>query len=187
MDYTTASDETLIELIIRAEEAALAELYDRYGRLVFSVAINLVGNRATAEEITLDIFTRVWRKAKTYRPDRAKVSVWLTSMTRYRSIDILRRESVRAENYSISWAKVSSKPLSQTSNPESATHLTLQKEKVRAAMAKLPQAQKEALALAYFNGYTHSEIAQVLELPLGTVKTRIRLGMQKLRHMLQND
>ena len=91
MDYSSLNDETLLLLIARAHPDALGELYSRYSRMVFGVALNLVGNRATAEEITLDVFTRVWEKAETYRADRAKVSTWLISVTRHQAIDVLRR------------------------------------------------------------------------------------------------
>lgn len=187
MNYTTLDDAALIRLVARAQADALSELYDRYNRLVFSLALNMVGDQATAEEVTLDVFTRVWEKAETYRADQAKVSTWLTSITRYRSIDILRRQSTRPEQHSVNWAEVSPEAMPSVNSPEEATELALQQERVRAAIAELPPDQKQALALAYFKGYSHSEIAQALDQPLGTVKTRIRLAMQKLRGMLHDE
>jgi RNA polymerase sigma-70 factor (ECF subfamily) len=162
-------------------------LYDRYGRLIFSVALHMVGNRDTAEEITFDIFTLAWEKAGTYRPERAKVTTWLTGMARNRAIDRLRMEGSRAESRSVSWAEVLTEPVNHVDGPETAVHLALQKQRVRAAVAELPDVEREALALAYFKGYSHSEIAQSLNWPLGTVKTRIRSAMQKLRVTLQSD
>jgi len=180
-------DPDLIRLIIQHDEAALSELFDRYHRLIFSVALNVVGDRETAEEITLDIFTRVWEKADTYRVERAKVSTWLTRMGRNRSIDVLRREAVRPMKYSVSWAEIPREPVAENESPETAAHLTIQKERIRAAIASLPDNQQQTLALAYFKGFTHSEIARELNLPLGTVKGRIRSGMQKLRALLQDE
>jgi RNA polymerase sigma-70 factor (ECF subfamily) len=187
VDYSTLDDETLIKLIVRAHADALSELYDRYSRLTFSLALNLIGDYATAEEITLDVFARVWEKAATYRPEQAKVSTWLISITRYRAIDVLRRRGSRPEQHSVSWAEVSSDAMISTDGPEEATELTIQRQRVRAAIAELPPDQKQVLALAYFNGYTHRQIAETLNQPLGTVKTRIRLAMQKLRQMLQDE
>ena len=180
-------DQDLIQLIIQRDEAALSELYDRYHRLIFSMAINIVGEVGTAEEITLDIFTRVWEKAGTYRAEKAKVSTWLVRMTRNRSIDVLRREAVRPMKHSVGWAEISHEPVAQNDSPEMAAQLAMQKERIRAAIASLPDNQQQALALAYFKGFSHSEIAAELNLPLGTVKGRIRSGMQKLRALLQDE
>jgi len=187
VDYSTLDDATLVRLAARDHQDALGELYDRYNRLVFSLALNVVGDRATAEEITLDVFTRVWEKAETYRSDQAKVSTWLTSITRYRSIDVLRRRGSRPEQHSLDWAEVSPDHIPGVENPEEATVIALQRQRVRAAVATLPPDQKQALALAYFKGYTHREISEILDQPLGTVKTRIRLAMQKLRDMLMDE
>jgi RNA polymerase sigma-70 factor, ECF subfamily len=187
MNYETLDDESLLRFISRSYPEALAELYDRYGRLVFSIAFNLIGNRQTAEEVTLDVFTRVWQKAHLYRAEHASVRVWLTSIARYRAIDLLRRESVRPEQHSVYWADLNHKPVSPHNNPETDAHLTWQKERVRAAVAALPEEQQQALGLAYFGGYSHSEIAKRLDLPLGTVKTRIRLALKKLRRKLLED
>jgi RNA polymerase sigma-70 factor (ECF subfamily) len=180
-------DPALINLIIQKDEASLGELYDRYHRLVYSIALNVVGRPEDAEEITLDVYTRVWEKADTYRPEQAKVTTWLTRMTRNRSIDILRREEIRPMKHSVSWADVSLEPTVDKDKPEAAAHLSMQKERVREAVACLPDSQKEVLALAYFKGYSHSEIARELDIPLGTAKARIRSGMQKLRTLLQDE
>ena len=186
MEYSTLNDETLVRLAASADQDALGELYDRYSRLVFSLALNIVGNYAAAEEITLDVFVRVWEKADTYRPDQAKVSTWLTSIARYRSIDVLRRQGSRPEQHSVGWAEVASSDMPSTDGPEVATERALERQRVQAAIAELPPDQKQVLALAYFMGYTHREIAEALDQPLGTVKTRIRLAMHKLRQMLRD-
>jgi RNA polymerase sigma-70 factor (ECF subfamily) len=186
-DYSTVDDETLVRLIVQARAEALSELYDRYSRLVFSLALNSVGNPATAEEITQDVFLRVWQRARQYNAGRAKVSTWLTSITRHRAIDQLRRRSSRPEQHSVTWAELAPGAEPAVNDPEHAASLTMERERVRAAIAQLPEEQKQVLALAYFQGLTQSQIAETLDLPLGTVKTRIRLGMQKLRDLLQED
>jgi RNA polymerase sigma-70 factor (ECF subfamily) len=187
VNYSALDDETLINLIVRSHADALSELYDRYSRLAFSLALNLVGDHATAEEITMDVFLRVWEKAGTYRPGQAKVSTWLTSITRYRAIDVLRRRGARPEQRSVSWAEVSSNRMVSPDGLEDTAELAMQRQRVRAAIAELPPDQKQALTLAYFKGYTHRQIAEALDQPLGTVKTRIRLAMQKLRQMLRDE
>ena len=186
--YTALDDKNLIVLMTHRRAEALDELYNRYSRLVYSLALKMVSDPATAEEITLDVFTRVWEKAGTYRAEQAQVNTWLVSMTRHRAIDWLRRQKVRLDQSSLSWAEVSPDAAPQTNGtPEQTVEMTLRKQRVRAAVAQLPPDQQEALALAYFKGQSHREIAETLGQPLGTIKTRIRLGMQKLRQLLQDE
>jgi RNA polymerase sigma-70 factor (ECF subfamily) len=187
VDYTKLDDQALIRLIANAQADALSALYDRYSRLVFSLAFNVVRDHGTAEEITLDVFVRVWEKAQTYRAERAQVSTWLTSITRNRSIDVLRRQGARPEGHSVSWADVMPASVPRVNGPEATSELMLQRQRVRLAIAQLPEEQRQALALAYFGGYKHREIAEALGEPLGTIKTRIRLAMGKLRHALQEE
>jgi RNA polymerase sigma-70 factor (ECF subfamily) len=172
---------------MRADADALSELYDRYHRLVFSLALSTVGDHGTAEEITLDVFARVWEKADTYRPGRAQVNTWLTSIARYRAIDELRRRGARPDQHSVDWAQVPTSDTPQVNGPEAVTQQALQRKRVRTALAQLPEEQQQVLILAYFRGYTQREIADSLDQPLGTVKTRIRLGMQKLRAALADE
>lgn len=187
MDYSTLDDGTLVRLIAHVQTEALSELYNRYNRLVFSVAFNSVGHYDTAEEITQDVFVRVWEQASTYRPDKAKVVTWLTSIARHRAIDVLRRQSTRPEQNSTSWDEVAQWAMPSVDGPEESTDLLMRQERVRNAINHLPDEQKEALALAYFGGYTQRQIAERLDQPLGTIKTRIRLAMQKLREELGDE
>lgn len=187
VDYSTLADESLIRLIARAQPDALTALYERYSRLVFSLAFNIVGDPATAEEVTLDVFSRVWEKAATYQASQAKVTTWLTSIARHRSIDQVRRRHSRPEKDSVSWLELPPGALLNGHNPETATELSLQQARIQAAVAQLPADQQQALALAYFKGYSHRQIADELGQPLGTIKTRIRLAMQKLRQLLVDD
>ena len=183
-DYHKLDDEGLIQLIVQSCPEALSELYDRYGRMVFSLAVNTLGDAATAEEVTQDVFERVWERAGQYHAEQAKVSTWLTSIARHRAIDQLRRQGVRPEGQSVAWADLSPQAEPSTAGPEQAAVLSIRRERVRAAVAQLPEEQKQVLALAYFKGYSQTEIAESLSLPLGTVKTRIRLAMEKLRALL---
>jgi RNA polymerase sigma-70 factor, ECF subfamily len=187
MTYSTQDDSTLIQLIALAQTDAFGELYDRYNRLVFSVAMMIVGDRATAAEITLDVFTQIWQRAGTYRAERAKVSTWLTAIARHQSIDVLRRRNSRSESNSVSWDELPSQSTPAAHDLEEGVELSLLRERVRAAVAQLPADQKQALALAFFKGYTHSQIAEALQQPLGTIKTRIRLAVQKLRQILGDE
>ncbi len=187
MKYAALDDETLIRQIAAAHTEALGALYDRYARLVFSLAYHTVGNYAAAEEITQDVFTNIWEKAATYRPDQGKVSTWLTSIARHRAIDTLRRQGARPERRSIDWAAAAPTALPRLAGPEDAVLAHLERQRVRSAVATLPEDQRLVLSLAFFEGKTHSEIAAELGQPLGTVKTRIRLAMQKLRQLLQDE
>ena len=180
-------DASLIEQIARAKKDALSELYDRYNRLVFSVAYAILGDRALAEEVTLDVFVRVWQRAKTYQPERAKVSTWLVAITRHHAIDILRRKKSHPETSNLDWDIASVQAGLVFHGLEEGMELASQRERVREALAQLPDEQRQALALAFFRGYSHTQIAEALKQPLGTIKTRIRLGMQKLRELLKED
>jgi len=187
LNYDTLDDVTLISLITRSDNEAMRVLYDRYSRLVFSLSLNIVGDQAVAEEITQDVFTSVWEKAMTYRAEQSRVSTWLSSITRYRSIDILRRKGSRPEQHSISWSDLHTDVIANPETTSEMAELSIMRKRVRAALAELPVEQRDALALAYLKGYSHSEIALELGEPLGTIKTRIRLAMQKLRIILEPE
>lgn len=182
------SDDALIRLVALRRSDALSALYDRYSRLVFSLALHVVGDRETAEEITQDVFYRVWENAASYRSDQAKLTTWMTSITRYRAIDILRKRQVRPERDSLDWedAEHEHNP-GMLDGPEELADLSMQQHRIRSAIAALPRDQQEVLALAYFQGLSHSQIAERQEQPLGTVKTRIRLAMQRLRELLKDE
>jgi RNA polymerase sigma-70 factor (ECF subfamily) len=179
-----ADDASLIGLLTLGQVDALSELYDRYGRMVYSIALNSIGDAAVAEEVVQDVFLRVWEKAGTYDVGIAKVSTWLTSIARHRAIDEFRRGMRRPEKTSVSWTELSSSDSLYGPGPEEEIELSMQNKFVREALNTLAPEERKALALAYFMGYSQSEIAQRLSLPLGTVKTRIRNAMQKLRLVL---
>jgi RNA polymerase sigma-70 factor (ECF subfamily) len=177
-------DVSLIRLLALNQVDAIGELYDRYGRMLYSLALNSVGDPAVAEEIVQDVFLRVWEKAGTYDASISKVSTWLTSITRHRAIDEFRRGKRRPDKTSVSWTELSPGDDLRSPGTEEEAELSMQNKLVRQALNNLSPGEREALALAYFKGYSHSEIAQHLGIPLGTVKTRIRMAMQKLRLVL---
>lgn len=187
MDYTRLDDEALIRLVAEAQENALSELYDRYSRLVYSVALNTLGDPDRAEDVTLDVFERVWEKAVTYSAAQGRVLNWLTSIARHRAIDLFRQSRSHHENLEISWQESESIALTNGNSTEWEAYLEQRQERIRSAVAQLPPVQRQVIGMAFFQGYSHQEISVALNEPLGTVKTRIRLGMQKLRILLQEE
>ena len=187
MDYTALDDAALIALVAKRDEAALAELYDRYSRLVFSVAVRVVGQRQLAEEVTLDAFQNVWQAAATFRQDRGRFATWLMSVARHRAIDELRRLGVRPEGNSVDLDQSAADNAARSDSIEDRVWLDQRRAAVRSALAELPDPQRRALELAYFGGLTQQEIAERLNTPLGTIKTRMRMGMQKLRRVLDDS
>jgi RNA polymerase sigma-70 factor, ECF subfamily len=185
VNLSLLDDGILLNLIVHAQEDALSELYDRYGSLVYSVAMSALSDQALAEEITQDVFVRVWERAGTYRNELGSVATWLASIARNRAIDIFRHNRSRYINLNTSWDAAENLDTPASQNVEAEVDLAQRVQHVRWAVAQLPEEQRSALSLAYFQGLTHPEIAQKLGEPLGTVKTRIRLAMEKLRVLLQ--
>jgi RNA polymerase sigma-70 factor, ECF subfamily len=174
------SDGELLEGVARHDEASLAALYDRYHLLAFSLALRVVHDRGRAEDVVQDAFLAVWRKAGSYAAGRGSVKTWLTSIVRNRAIDVIRaRRESDADDDAILMSLRDPRP----SVVEQVT-ASLDRDVIRAAIAELPIDQRQAIAMAYFEGRSHSEIAEVTGLPLGTVKSRIRLGMHRLKTAL---
>ena len=195
MNLSAVDDAALMEMIAGAhpeagvvQSEALGVLYDRYGRLVFTVAVHVVGDRETAEEITQDVFVRVWEGAAAYRAELAKVSTWMIGIARHRAIDELRRRGARPEKLRADWPEDLGaehlEGLPVLDGPEEEVESSLERRVVRRAVWALPREQRMALNLAYFKGLSHHQMAELLGQPLGTVKSRVRLAMQKLREAL---
>ncbi len=184
MALASPDDTALLERISRGNREAFSLLYDRYSRIVFGIALQLLGDRETAEEVTQDVFTSVWRNVRSYRADRSKVATWISRIARNRAIDELRRRGVRREAQRAAWENSPEADRARRDNPVRSAELAMERQRVHAALASLPAAQRQALALAFFRGYSHGDIARALGQPLGTVKTRIRLGMRKLKETL---
>jgi RNA polymerase sigma-70 factor (ECF subfamily) len=170
------------------DDRALAALYDRHGGVAYSVAMNILGDAGDAEEAVSDAFIQVWSNAASFDPARSSVVAWLTMITRTRALDLLRgrrRRTLRTERSAATDIAGFAAPVADLGpSPERSAELGELSRSVTAAIAELPPPQRRALELAYFGGLSHSEIADELDEPLGTVKTRIRAGMEKLRAQL---
>ena len=181
------ADRLIVERLARGDAAALAELYDRHGRLVFSLAARMLSDHGEAEDLTQDVFTLAWRNATRYDPARGAVAAWLLVTTRTRAIDRLRSRKIRPGAASEDDVR------RLEAIPEAAPSVELivadrqMAGRVRDALAALPADQRHALELAYFEGLSHSEIGERTGAPLGTIKSRIRTGLARLRQALQTE
>ena len=188
MDYTRLQDDELMGRLGGRDLGAFEALYDRYGDLVYSVALRVVGDTYVAEDVAQDVFLRVWRRPDQFDLNRGKFVTWLLSVTRNRSIDERRSRGRRLRFEALPSSAEEEDVLPSNDDrddPALATVLADDRVAVRAALEVLPAEQKLAIQLAYFGGFTQQEIANKLGQPLGTVKTRIRLGMQKMRGSLE--
>lgn len=178
-----ADDDTvLVARIARGDPVALGTLYDRYGRTVFGVLYRLLGAPEPAEEVAQDAFHAVWRRAATYEADRGSVRTWLLAIARNAAIDWRRTKGKRIEREAAIDEAVE---FIEDTRVEDRVIANLRAERVRAAVALLPDEQRVALSLAFWSGLSQSEIAARTGTPLGTVKSRVRLGMSKLRDRLR--
>jgi RNA polymerase sigma-70 factor (ECF subfamily) len=180
--YLLYADEDLMPLIGVGDAEAFATLYDRHGRMAYSLAYRMMGEKQEAEDVVQEAFIKVWRSAGGYRVGRGSVRTWILSIVHNRGIDQIRSQASRGRMQD----KVeASAPTSEPSEAFAETWRNSQRDQVREALKALPQEQLQILELAYFSGYTHVEIAERLDLPLGTVKGRMRLGLQKIRGFFQ--
>jgi len=187
VDYTALRDDELMQRLCVRDLGAFEHLYDRYGDLVYSVVLRVVADTYVAEDVTQDVFLRLWRKPEQFDAARGKLSTWLLSIARNRSIDERRSHSRRLRHEALPPTAEEEDVLpggDERDDPALATVVEDDRRAVRRALEVLPAEQKLAIHLAYFGGLTQQEIANKLGQPLGTVKTRIRLGMQKLRGAL---
>lgn len=181
----TAQDQEWIQLIAltaQGDQTALAAFYDRTSPQVFGLVLKILNNREAAEEVTLDVYTQVWRQAHTYDSSRGAPGAWLMMLARTRAIDRFRAGAV--EHGRIESLDAAALFASDDDTPEQDVEGQERRRYVQQALSMLTAEQRQAIALAYFYGLSQSEIAEKLQLPLGTVKTRIRLGMIKLREAL---
>jgi RNA polymerase sigma-70 factor (ECF subfamily) len=183
-----AADGALIARAAAGDERAIGALYDRYGRVLYAVAFRIVGERADAEEVVIEAFAQAWRDAAKFEAGRSSVAGWLTMIARSRALDLVR---ARARRKRMTASAAADLPHSAPAmgewrpDPSDALDHDERRRQVQRALASLAPPQREAIELAYFEGLSQSEIAARLQEPLGTVKTRVRLGMQKLRECLR--
>jgi RNA polymerase sigma factor (sigma-70 family) len=177
-EHAHLSDEAVIALIARSDGSALAELYDRYGRLAYGLALRVMRDQALAEDAVQDAFLDVWRSAGRFRPERSKASTWILTLVHRRAVDLVRREERRR------FEPLEAAPEPSGDATDEIAWLGLERARVREALRQLPDQQREALGLAYFDGYTQTELAERLGEPLGTIKSRMFNGLTRLREIL---
>lgn len=175
------SDDALLDAIRRRDEEAIAALYDRYGRLAFGLAYRVVGERNAAEDVVQEAFLSIWRRAASFETTRGSVRTWVLSIVHHRAIDRLRGTAGRTRQD----APIDDfERVLAIDDPWREVSQVIQRESLQKAIATLPDAQRQAVELAYFDGYTQQEIATRMDVPVGTVKGRLRLAMQRLRTLL---
>lgn len=183
--YAALDDEQLMQRLFLRDLAAFRTLYNRYGNLVYSTSLRVVKDVQIAEDMVQEVFLRLWRKPESYLPQKGRFVTWLTSVTRNRAVDEIRSRN-RRYRYETASPEEQERDLPdlEGEDPALTAELADQRRLVLAAMKNLPPEQRQVIELAYFGGLTQQEIAERTGQPLGTVKTRIRLGMQKLRAAL---
>ncbi len=175
------SDEALLAAIRDCDERAIAALYDRYGGIAFGLAYRIVGERNAAEDVVQDVFLSVWRRAASFEVGRGSVRTWVLSIVHHRSIDRLRGVSGRARQ---DVALEDFERIIAVDDPWRDVEVGVQREVLQTGLATLPREQRQAIQMAYFEGYTQQEIATAMNVPVGTVKGRLRIGLRKMRTLL---
>jgi RNA polymerase sigma-70 factor, ECF subfamily len=183
---TSTIDPTLLARVVKGDQQAFSQLYDHSSTLLFTLAFRILGNREEAAELLQDVYLEVWRKVSRYDIGRGTPVAWLITLTKSRAID--RRRAMTSRGYRAT-KSLRAETAEQVADPRPSPLETQADHELRSAVgtavSELPQAQQQAIELAYYEGLSHAEIAQRLNQPLGTVKTRIKLGMSKLRDSLQ--
>ena len=186
-DYQVLEDQELLVRIADGEKDALEAIYDRYSSAVYSLARYMLRSEAVAEEATQDVFLNIWLKAASYNSTRGQPKTWIMSVAHHKIIDLIRsRKRASAAADPKEYETLDLLPSDSVATDEAVVQ-NLEAERVRNALDKLPPAQQEVITLAYYGGLSQSEIAARLGQPLGTVKTRARLALQKLREELRQD
>lgn len=176
------SDEALVALVARSDEGALAELYDRVGRVAYGLAFRVLRDDRLAEDAVQEAFLGVWRTAAGFRAERAKASTWILTLVHRRAVDLVRREERRRADP----LDDETRDAATSESAEDAAWLGFERERVQGALRQLPDAQREAIELAYYGGYSQSELAERLGMPLGTIKSRMFAGLARLRELLDD-
>jgi len=177
-DLAHLSDEALVALVARADDGAFAELYDRFGHVAYGLALKVVRDPALAEDAVQDAFLAVWRSSGRFVAERAKASTWILTLVHRRAVDVVRREQPRRTE------PLETAPQPSANMTEDEAWLRLQRTRVQDALRRLPDQQREAIELAYYGGFTQSELADRLGEPLGTIKSRMFSGLARLRELL---
>jgi RNA polymerase sigma-70 factor (ECF subfamily) len=186
VDALHQSDEALVMLVSGQDQRAFEVLYDRYADLVYSVALRVLADPTLAQDVAQEVFLRLWRAPGSYDAARGRFSNWLVSVARNRAVDEVRTRG-RRRLREVGPAAMEDPPDGQAEDPSAMAQADLDARAVRRALTELPEEQRVTLELAYYGGLTQQEIAQLLSQPLGTVKTRTRLAMKKLRVALKGE
>ena len=184
-DIPRMADEELMELVADGDPRAFEAVYDRHGGPAFSLAYRMVGNRTIAEDITQEAFLSIWRSRMRYRSDRGSVRTWVLGIVHHRAIDALRRNLVHERRRAS--AEGIEERLEAPERTDAEVARRDEAKSVRRAIDTLPEQQGQVIQLAYFGGFTHTQIAEMLNMPVGTVKGRMRLGLDKLRRSLAGE
>ncbi len=185
-DLLELEDAALTEMVAEGSTQALEVLYNRYGRVILAFATRMLGDRQSGEELVQEVFVKAWRQGKSYSPARGSYITWLLSITHNLAIDEIRKRNRRPQRAgSADPVQMMANVKDETAWVELSTELQELRSVMRQALKTLPHHQREAVELAFYQGLTQREVAEVLGEPLGTVKTRIRLGMKKLREHLE--
>jgi len=177
--FAHLSDEAVVALVARSDRQALAELYDRFGRVAYGLALRVLRDESLAEDAVQEAFLQAWRSADSFMPERAKAGTWLLTLVHRRAVDLVRREERRrAEPLEAAGEVVGDAAVDEQA------WLRYQRERVQAALRQLPDQQREALELAYYGGFSQSELAERLGQPVGTIKSRMFSGLGRLRELL---
>jgi RNA polymerase sigma-70 factor (ECF subfamily) len=177
--FAHLSDEAVVALVARSDQEALGELYDRFGRVGYGLALRVLRDEKLAEDAVQEGFLAAWRNADRFLPERGKASTWLLTLVHRRAVDLVRREDSRkTEPISGDVAPAASR------SAEEDAWLRFERERVQSALQQLPDQQREALELAYYGGFTQSELAERLGQPVGTIKSRMFTGLARLRELL---
>lgn len=180
-------DRELLQRIVAKDKDALDILYGRYATPVYSLALHMLKQPPLAEEVTQDVFLNIWLKAVSFNAERGQPRSWIMSVTHHRVIDVVRSRRRTTSMTDPEGYETLERIPSGGASVESQVQQNLDRERIMQALTTLPESQKEVILLAYFEGFSQSEMAERLGLPLGTIKTRVRLAMQKLRAVLQQD
>jgi RNA polymerase sigma factor (sigma-70 family) len=177
------SDEALVALVARGDESALAELYDRVGRVAYGLAFRVLRDERLAEDAVQEGFLALWRTAAAFRAERSKASTWILTLVHRRAVDLVRREERRRTEPIPEEVGAHATEAEAT---EEAAWLRFERERVQSALSQLPDVQREAIELAYYGGFSQSELAERLGVPLGTIKSRMFAGLARLRELLDD-
>jgi RNA polymerase sigma-70 factor, ECF subfamily len=184
-DIHLLADEELMQLVVDGNPRAFETVYDRHGAAAFSLAYRMTGNRGRAEDAVQEAFISIWRSRARYEADRGSVRTWILGIVHHRTIDTLRRNLVHDRR------RTTAEGIEERHEAEERTDVEVARREeartVRAALETLPSDQTRVIELAYFGGFTHSQIAEMLKMPIGTVKGRMRLGLEKLRRQLAEE